>query len=161
MPTTLNRPAFQQLIDEDLAWLDTIPRTIERQHIADCLRSIRDCYPSQIDAAETFKAAIRKHRDERGDDRCWLDDEALYKSLPEGYTPPVREVAVELAFCERFIRCRRNPGTEYVSPQRRIEELEAALKASEAEQARMLLYYEEQLERFREREKLLAAPLRG
>lgn len=69
--------------------------------------------------------AIRWHRDQRGDDRCWLDDEQLYMLLPEGYLPPLREVAVELANCERYLRLRRNPKTEYVSPQRRIEELEA------------------------------------
>lgn len=72
--------------------------------------------------------AIRNHRDQRGDDRCWLDDEALYAALPEGYTPPAREVAVELALCEKFIQCRRHPVTEYVSPQRMIEELEAEVK---------------------------------
>jgi hypothetical protein len=31
-------------------------------------------------------AAVREHRDQRGDDRCWRDDRKLYASLPEGYT---------------------------------------------------------------------------
>jgi hypothetical protein len=75
-----------------------------------------------------LEAAIRKHRDQRGDDRCWLDDEELYKVLPEGYTPPVRDSAVELKMCEKFIACRHNPNTQYVSPQRRIEELETELQ---------------------------------
>jgi hypothetical protein len=68
--------------------------------------------------------AIRKHRDERGDDRCWQSDEELYRALPEGYTPPARDSAVELKNCEKYIACRHNPATEYVSPQRRIEQLE-------------------------------------
>lgn len=71
--------------------------------------------------------AIRKHRDQRGDDRCWMDDEELYRILPEGYEPPIRDSAVELRNCQRFIDCRSNPSTEYVSPQRRIEELEREL----------------------------------
>ena len=69
--------------------------------------------------------AIRKHRDERGDDRCWMDDAVLYKTLPEGFTPPVRDSSVELKMCEQYIACRHNPATEYVSPQRKIEQLEA------------------------------------
>lgn len=73
---------------------------------------------------EELEAAIRRHRDQRGDDRCWMDDEALYAALPEGYSPPARDSRVELALCEKYIACRHNPGTEYVSPQRRIEELE-------------------------------------
>lgn len=32
--------------------------------------------------------AIRMHRDQRGHDRCWLDDEALYAVLPEGFNTP-------------------------------------------------------------------------
>lgn len=76
---------------------------------------------------ETVEAAIRKHRDFRGDDRCWMDDEELYKVLPEGYTPPERDSAVELKMCEQYIKCRHNPGTIYVSPQERINELEAEI----------------------------------
>jgi hypothetical protein len=79
---------------------------------------------------DRLRAAIRTHRDQRGDDRCWLDDEELYRALPEGHTPPARDSAVELALCEKFIACRHNPATEYVSPQRRIEELEAELAAA-------------------------------
>jgi len=67
--------------------------------------------------------AIRTHRDARGDDRCWMDDEDLYRLLPEGYTPPTRDAAVELDACKRFIACRHNPATHYHSPQREIERL--------------------------------------
>jgi hypothetical protein len=83
--------------------------------------------------------AIRSHRDARGDDRCWMDDEELYKTLPEGYTPPQRDSAVELQMCERFIRSRQHPATVYVSPQRRIEELEAELTAARQSLAVRLL----------------------
>lgn len=84
---------------------------------------------SPFEARVAFlEAAIRKHRDQRGDDRCWLDDEDLYRLLPEGYATPERDVLVEVANCLQFLRCRRNPRTEYVSPQRRIEELEAEVQ---------------------------------
>jgi hypothetical protein len=79
-----------------------------------------------------LEAAIRKHRDYRGDDRCYQDDGELYKVLPEGDTRPPREVAVTLMNCEAYIRCRQQ-GREYVSPQRRIEELEKALRKILAE----------------------------
>ncbi len=71
-----------------------------------------------------LEAAIRRHRDERGDDRCHLDDGTLYAVLPEGDTRPDRETAVTLENCQRFIR-NRQCGREYISPQVRIEELEA------------------------------------
>jgi hypothetical protein len=77
--------------------------------------------------AAHLEGAVRRHRDQRGDDRCWMDDEELYRALPEGYTPPARDSAVELKLCEQYIACRHNPATQYVSPQRRIEELEAEL----------------------------------
>lgn len=76
---------------------------------------------------EYYEEAIRKHRDQRGDDRCWQDDEELYSILPEGYTPPPRDTAVMLEQCEKYIACRQNPATTYISPQRRIEELETEL----------------------------------
>lgn len=36
--------------------------------------------------------------------------------------------AVEIELCQKFIACRHNPNTEYISPQRRIDELEKELK---------------------------------
>lgn len=76
------------------------------------------------DALLLLQTAVRKHRDTRGDDRCFQDDAELYSALPEGDTRPARETAVTLENCEKYIECRQT-GREYVSPQRRIEELEA------------------------------------
>ncbi len=73
--------------------------------------------------------AIRRHRDQRGDDRCWLDDEELYRELPEGYQPPQRDSCVELEMCRKYIASRHNKNTIYVSPQRRIEELERTINS--------------------------------
>ena len=36
--TTINREAYQQLIDEDLEWLATTPASLERAHIEEVLR---------------------------------------------------------------------------------------------------------------------------
>lgn len=83
-----------------------------------------DWKPRLCRLAVKLVAGIRNHRDQKGDDKCWMDDEELYKLLPEGYTPPERDTTVELSLCEQYIKCRRNPATTYVSPQRRIEELE-------------------------------------
>ncbi len=69
--------------------------------------------------------AIRHVRDQRGDYRCWKDWEAVYDLLPEGYTPPQRDTTVELENCVQYIKSCNDPNVEYVSPQRRIEELEA------------------------------------
>ncbi len=76
---------------------------------------------------EDLKLAVRKHMNTRGDDRCFQDDHELYLALPEGDTRPDWEVAVTLENCTRYIECRQQ-GREYVSPQRRIEELEAEVK---------------------------------
>jgi hypothetical protein len=75
---------------------------------------------------ERLRAAIRRHRDCRGDDRCHADDGELYAALPEGDTRPARDTAVTLENCARYIECRQT-GREYISPQRRIEELEAEM----------------------------------
>jgi hypothetical protein len=42
MPTRLNREAYQKLIDEDVAWLEQQPRTLERDHVIAVLRASVD-----------------------------------------------------------------------------------------------------------------------
>jgi hypothetical protein len=89
-----------------------------------CYETVMQNGNKALDEVERLRAAIRKHRDERGDDRCHADDGELYSVLPEGDTRPARETAVTLENCAKYIECRQT-GREYVSPQRRIEELEA------------------------------------
>jgi hypothetical protein len=62
--------------------------------------------------AEKLRDAIRYHRDQKGDDRCWVDDLRLYEILPEGpvgydSTLPTEEVFLEN--CKRFCRSRQVP----------------------------------------------------
>lgn len=85
--------------------------------------ALRQWLPAAVRRALHAEAAIRRHRDYRGDDRCHLDDGELYAALPEGDTRPAREVAVTIENCHKYVECRQH-GREYVSPQRRIEELE-------------------------------------
>lgn len=99
-----------------------------------------DCVPMDAAPPGTFRyverqandlaAAIRKHRDQRGDNRCWLDDLELYRVLGE----PIDEAEFALHCpeemiknCTQYIASRQPDGVPYVSPQRRIEVLETAL----------------------------------
>lgn len=81
-------------------------------------------------AHDALLAAVRKHRDQRGDDRCWMDDDALYAALPEGKDgadtrlPPPETM---LACCQRYIAHRHDPSQPYVSPQREVEMMTEAL----------------------------------
>lgn len=84
-------------------------------------------YELAQDRVKELEAAIRQHRDERGDDRCHADDGRLYAILPEGDTRPARETLVTLENCANYILCRQT-GREYISPQRRIEELERSIE---------------------------------
>lgn len=80
------------------------------------------------DIGSLLLAAVRKHRDQKGDDRCWLDDRELYAVLPEGVADAdlrLHNPAEMLRNCQRYIASRQDPSQSYVSPQRRIEELEA------------------------------------
>lgn len=71
--------------------------------------------------------ALRKFRDIKGDDRCYKDLYELYCSLPEGYTPEPEQVGIDLNLCAAFKRSEEDPRVKYVSPQRRIEQLEAEI----------------------------------
>jgi hypothetical protein len=56
-----------------------------------------------------LRSAIRQHRDEKGHGRCWLDDQTLYRSLPEtaqaDFTLPPKEEF--LTNCEIYWRTRQ------------------------------------------------------
>ena len=61
---------------------------------------------------KSLRRAIRTHRDQVGDFRCWVDDEVLYHSvLPElkGTRPEVPPAATFTAYCERYFEHRQDP----------------------------------------------------
>jgi hypothetical protein len=72
---------------------------------------------------QELRNAIRKHRDERGHDRCWLDDQELYKALPEGLQgdsklPPKEEF---IKNCHRYWEHRQDPSVAFIR-QRDVDE---------------------------------------
>jgi len=99
--------------------------------------AVRDLLAGATAERDRLLAAIRKHRDYRGDDRCFLDDAELYAALPEG-APPSELLCLDdplemLANCRRFIASRQPGGQPYVSPQREIERLKAENASLRAE----------------------------
>ena len=65
---------------------------------------------------ERLEAAIREHRDQKGDDRCWLDDLKLYDVL--GETPPALSLPPKCEFlesCARYWEQRQRPEEKVVS----------------------------------------------
>lgn len=83
-----------------------------------------------------IKDAIRDHRDARGDDRCWVDDVDLYKSLgeevpePEALALPNKEAF--LSRCIKYWNHRQKPNcnawTTVEQLENRIRQLETAIK---------------------------------
>ncbi len=48
MSSKLNKFAYEQLINEDIEWINTMPRTLEREHIIDVLKySVKLFYPEK------------------------------------------------------------------------------------------------------------------
>lgn len=90
---------------------------------------------THVRLSHLLATAIRKHRDQKGDDRGWMDDLELYKALPEGVAeadlriPPPAEM---MKNCERYIQCRHNPSSTYVSSQREIDRLTEQCKSLQA-----------------------------
>ena len=70
-----------------------------------------------LQSIKILRKAIRYHRDQKGDDRCWLDDEHLWALLPEAKSsprslPPFQEM---MKRCAAFHRFRRLENPDVVS----------------------------------------------
>jgi hypothetical protein len=92
----------------------------------ECL-AIRDL----LAEADRLIAAIKKHHDQRADDRCWLDDCDLYLAagLPD-HDARVGDKALMLANCKRFIeqRCGQGgPWKSYIEVEAEAERLRQQL----------------------------------
>ena len=65
--------------------------------------------------------AVTEHRDQKDDDRCWLDDAELYAACnihaADSRLPPKDEF---LANCARFHASRQNPFHSYVTVEERL-----------------------------------------
>ena len=63
-----------------------------------------------------LRNGIRKHRDQKGDENCWLDDQFyLYGLLPEKIKadPQLPEKQLMMLNCSRYYDCRK-AGLMYV-----------------------------------------------
>lgn len=97
----------------------------EGDRLADCLLGFERRAKEAEDRADRLAEAIRAHRDQRGDDRCWEDDLALYRHVGDDRIADNRVGDKEsmLANCRRFVenRCAGGGWPSYA-------ELEAALR---------------------------------
>jgi len=66
-------------------------------------------YHALLSRVAILEAAIRKHRSQKLDDRCWLDDEELYSVLGDGVKADTRLPPKEdfLSACSHFWHCRQ------------------------------------------------------
>ena len=100
------KPVDQDLLDiQDDAW--------ESERYGEDMNSYIMDLASKV---QGLRDAIRKHRDERGHDRCWLDDQALYQALPEATPgdlalPPKDEF---IANCHRYWEHRQDPSVAFI-----------------------------------------------
>jgi hypothetical protein len=56
---------------------------------------------NHLEQIKSLREAIRYHRDQKGDDRCWLDDHSVWELLPDAVTEPTSLPA----FGEMMKRC--------------------------------------------------------
>lgn len=94
-----------------------------------------ESHEEQIDR---LKAAIRAHRDQRDDDRCWEDDLRLYAALGEGDVGPEAMALPPkcdfLKSCERYYDQRQVPlsaGTAELPGRMTIAQMTAALEKAQ------------------------------
>lgn len=69
--------------------------------------------------AERLEKAIKDHRSQKLDDRCWLDDQKLYESLGDGIPGDNSAPSMEkmLSNCKRYLERRCNPQEQWKSYQ--------------------------------------------
>ncbi len=70
-----------------------------------------------------LRNAIRYHRDQKGDDRCWLDDDWLWSLLPGGAEPPKTLPSYEemMSRCGAFYRDRRADQADLIPVDAQID----------------------------------------
>lgn len=89
--------------------------------------------PRLLAEVQRLRSAIRRHRDQRADDRCWLDDDVLYAALGDGIRCDRRVGSKEemLANCERFIdrRCEGGYWPNYADLEAEIARLKTVVES--------------------------------
>ncbi len=56
-----------------------------------------------------LRETIRYHRDQKGDDNCWLDNKVLYNALPEKIdaSPELPDKQLMMINCSKYYDCRK------------------------------------------------------
>lgn len=82
---------------------------------------------------ERLKNAIRNHRDQKGDDRCWMDDQELYAVLGDGNLGDntIGDPKKMLRNCEKFIAVRCQPGSSWIPYAELLEQNNLLIKQNE------------------------------
>lgn len=111
----------------------------DRDLIVDHLRQVRDdllaANKNLSERVKKLEDGIREHRDQKGDARCWLDDQQLYSLL--GGTKANTALPSKEAFlsnCARYWECRQNPNDKYEGEQEQIKNLQKLLKESQEDE---------------------------
>lgn len=110
---------------------------------------IKDMLQPLADRIAELEAAIRKHHDQQGDDRCWLDDLELYDVIPDLRKPDdnVFKLPPKCEFlksCERFWEQSQHPKLSMKADGMTIAQLEARVKELEAFSAELTDKYARQ-----------------
>jgi hypothetical protein len=72
MSGKITRLAFQQLIAEDIAWLEAQPRTLEREHVIECVREAERYYYDQAQDEAIHAARLKALRPLEEWEQAWL-----------------------------------------------------------------------------------------
>ena len=95
-------------------------------------------HPKQSPREVQLEAAIRTHRDQHGDDRCWIDDQTLYAVLADGNLGDntVGDPEAMRRNCDRFIANRCQAGGDwpsYAELEQCIRDIDKTLRVPAAE----------------------------
>lgn len=78
------------------------------------LTRVMQAYVAAEQEVQRIKAATQLHHDQRGDNRCWLDDLKLYHDVlgnyPDPYVTALPSEIDMIESCQRYIRQRQCPG---------------------------------------------------
>lgn len=107
----------QNQLDSAKLYIEKLELALNAEKLA--LQEYKAQHSGLVERVEKLESAIRTHRDQEGDDRCWLDDRALYHSItePDG-SQAVPDLALPpkcefLESCSRYWERRQSPADKH------------------------------------------------